>query len=108
MTVATTATTAGLITSTVVTASEPLPVDVITVPVVGTTAVAPVEMNSPLTVSPTIETQGRVVGPNEPSGRPMGGWSLPVHIASGQISLVLVAALFVGLFTVVGLVLTRR
>lgn len=101
--------TTGLITSTIVTASEPLPADVITATVVDITAVAPVEMTSPLTVSTPVETPGSVAGPKGSIGRPIAAlWSFPARLAGGQISLLLVAVLFVGLFTVTGLVLTRR
>ncbi len=113
-----TATTAGLITSTVVTASEPLPaeVSVITEPVAAATATAPVAVTSPLTVTPIsgdalVHDGGNDDGAPVRFGRPnplAGLWSLPARMASGQISLVLVAALFVGIFTVIGLVLTRR
>jgi hypothetical protein len=56
---------------------------------------------------------GTVASPlAEPTAAPEAGpsrlWQLRPQLASGQISLVLVGVLFVGLFTVIGLVLARR
>jgi len=98
-----TITTTDLLTSTIMTASEVAPTAAITEAAPSVPDDIAVEMRSPLTVTSEIERPPAV------TRQPLltGLWSLPEQLASGQISLILVAALFVGIFTVIGLVLRR-
>ena len=96
---ATTAMTVGApLPSTAVTGTETVPVEVAPV------EITPAEASSPLPTATVPAEPTSLAASHSASALSL----LTTVLASGQVSLVLVAALFVGLFTVIGVVLGRR